>query len=584
MNPALQNDPEYRAQMEAMHARNDMVQIQEERNKKEEAIADQLVVIQGAKIKMGAHLGELKVLNDVPTTQGKLTATVVEKQIANFTFYDGFQLLSINVDWQNQGNYKLQDNEVLIKKSTLQVTGKMPGNNPPESGAIEFMDSGQINIPEEIDTTGAPVPPTLPLDFDLELEHVKEDFVPFGIPNYEGAAENDKIRFKLRVAGEGINSWHLKIKQGDNLIYELFSRSIEFEEITINAKANPNGSNLPVSPIENTVQEKRFWPAGTYLIGWDGFDKNGIYDSARMKSKEGFTVNIMGQGNFLKKEYTLKKSIKFSHKEVDWVDVRIDKNRKRIDTTLRVNLTDGGAEGLECITRDIDADPKFRVPVTEYPCDKISKEALEYYGMPPIKMRARSYEELENLALQGINYFWSRNSKNIGNGVNIGSEIYEVYVDAKANKNGLAAPKIVYQTNCEEGRSRNFEASRILFFYEGYLYRSDWIDYSKTHERYKNKGWKYKTANIEDYKMVSAHEIGHEILLAYGGHIYSKAHKGTTTGINMLTQDVDDDAPTIYNDGKEIDLMKYYQNYYDIPRTIISEFDLLKVIWLTKLK
>jgi len=28
----------------------------------------------------------------------------------------------------------------------------------------------------------------------------------------------------------------------------------------------------------------------------------------------------------------------------------------------------------------------------------------------------------------------------------------------------MVAPEIVYQTNIEEGRSRNFEASRILFF------------------------------------------------------------------------------------------------------------------------
>ena len=36
--------------------------------------------------------------------------------------------------------------------------------------------------------------------------------------------------------------------------------------------------------------------------------------------------------------------------------------------------------------------------------------------------------------------------------------------------------------------------------------------------------------------------------------------------------------------GKEIDLMKYYQSYYDIPRTIVCEFDLLNLIWLTKIK
>ena len=36
--------------------------------------------------------------------------------------------------------------------------------------------------------------------------------------------------------------------------------------------------------------------------------------------------------------------------------------------------------------------------------------------------------------------------------------------------------------------------------------------------------------------------------------------------------------------GGEIDLMKYYKDYYDIPRTIITQFDLLKELWLTKIK
>jgi predicted chitinase len=52
----------------------------------------------------------------------------------------------------------IQDNFALLKKSTLPGTGKMPGNVPPESGKIEFVDSGQINVPESITTTGAPVP------------------------------------------------------------------------------------------------------------------------------------------------------------------------------------------------------------------------------------------------------------------------------------------------------------------------------------------------------------------------------------------------------------------------------------------
>ena len=137
-----------------------MQEIKEEREKEDEKQEGQLLAIHGAKVKFNAHMGEFKVLNDVPTTQGKLTGTKVEKQIPNFTFYDGFQMLSLT-EWQDFGTVKVQDNEALIKKSTLPGTGKMPGNVPPESGKIEFVDSGQVNVPENITTTGAPVPENL---------------------------------------------------------------------------------------------------------------------------------------------------------------------------------------------------------------------------------------------------------------------------------------------------------------------------------------------------------------------------------------------------------------------------------------
>ena len=156
--------PEIQAQRDAENtlAKNSqkMQQIKEVRQKEDEKQEGQLLAIHGAKIKFNSHMGEFKVLNDVPTTQGKLTGTTVEKQILNFTFYDGFQMLSLT-EWQDFGTVKVQDNEALIKKSTLPGTGKMPGNVPPESGKIEFVDSGQVNVPENITTTGAPVPENL---------------------------------------------------------------------------------------------------------------------------------------------------------------------------------------------------------------------------------------------------------------------------------------------------------------------------------------------------------------------------------------------------------------------------------------
>ncbi|MCY0971102.1 hypothetical protein [Chryseobacterium wangxinyae] len=137
-----------------------MQEVREEREKEDDKQEGQLLAIHGAKVKFNAHIGEFKVLNDVPTTQGKLTGTIVEKQIPNFTFYDGFQMLSLT-KWQDFGTVNVQNNFALLKKSTLPGTGKMQGNVPPESGKIEFVDSGQVNIPESITTTGAPVPENL---------------------------------------------------------------------------------------------------------------------------------------------------------------------------------------------------------------------------------------------------------------------------------------------------------------------------------------------------------------------------------------------------------------------------------------
>ena len=300
-NASPERNQEFAAQVNANQELNEMEIIEDERDKEEQAQADQLVVVHGAKVKMAAHLGEFKVLSNVPTTQGKLTGTIVEKQIPNFTFYDGFQLMSILGNWQNYGSYQVQDNEVLLKKSTLQVMGKMPGNTPPETGIIEIIDPGQINIPESVQTEGAPVPEDEELDFDIKLEHIKEDFVPLGIANYKGNKENDKIKFKIIISGKGVNEWHLKIEHKGNLIYQLFSATGELENVSIIDKAN-NPDNI--APPQESAESERFWPAGQYPIDWDGFDINGIYDSTIFTDGAGLTVSVIGKANQKTKKNT----------------------------------------------------------------------------------------------------------------------------------------------------------------------------------------------------------------------------------------------------------------------------------------
>lgn len=156
------------SQVVAQRNQKRMEAIEEEQEKEDKAQDDQLFVINGAKVKFGPHIGTFKVLSDTPTIQSKTVGTEIEKSPANFSFMDGFQLLSLTL-WQDVGTAKFQDNLALIKKSTIMGMGKMPPANAPiESGKIEFIDSGQINIPENIDTTGMPLPEYVPKSQTIE--------------------------------------------------------------------------------------------------------------------------------------------------------------------------------------------------------------------------------------------------------------------------------------------------------------------------------------------------------------------------------------------------------------------------------
>jgi len=428
-------------------------------------------------------------------------------------------------------------------------------------------------------------------DFNIafSLNKIETTVVPLGILDFNNEYENPYFAFDYALSLNDIDALEFQIKDADgNVIYQLTNLA----PVVVTASKVPQIKNdiknlLPAYPtktpdFKTILEQFSLSPAdytkiGSYVIYWDGFDNDKVYDSIRFNNKKlsaKITAIKAGKRKSLEVEFST------HYEQVDWVDIKIDRKKNRIDTTLRVNLKDGGAEGLECWqnTRNFNS-PHTKSEICDW--DKVSREALTYYNKSPIRERTQSYEDLEKLTLQGINQFWSRNLKNIGGGVKIISETYQVFVDAKVDKNGLSAPSIVYQTNSEESRSRNFELSRKLFFTEGYLYRHDWNEYPNS-ILYSNLGWEYKAADAEDFKMTAAHEIGHEILLAYGGHIYSKTHKGSSHW-SMILQDPSSSATNspIYG---EIDLMKYYKNYYDIPRTIIAEIDLLKLLWLTKIK
>jgi hypothetical protein len=143
--------------------RKKMSEKREEREKKDKVSEGLKLVIDMAKIKCNLCTnpqGILKVNFDAPTTQDKLTATVVEKDMKSLIFM-GTCLKSPNSaapcasvmklgEWQDVGTLKVQDQFPLLGKSTIPC---MYGGS-----TIEITDCGQRSEPASIDAKGAPVP------------------------------------------------------------------------------------------------------------------------------------------------------------------------------------------------------------------------------------------------------------------------------------------------------------------------------------------------------------------------------------------------------------------------------------------
>ena len=87
--------------------------------------------------------------------------------------------------------------------------------------------------------------------------------------------------------------------------------------------------------------------------------------------------------------------------------------------------------------------------------------------------------------------------------------------------------------------------------------------------------------------MEPAHEIGHEILKAFGDVYYSYGYKGS---VNVFFQTRKEGTPDIdLTKNNEIDIMPYYKSanklsYDSYNRYVVSSEDLLGLLWLTKIK
>ena len=236
---------------------------------------------------------------------------------------------------------------------------------------------------------------------------------------------------------------------------------------------------------------------------------------------------------------------------------------------LRLNIKDGGASGVgEEPPQTVKNFPTFS----------------SYSPIDPRRARharLRGFRQLSMLLLAGVQNYWSRSITVLG-GVS-----FRVAVNATSTTtNAMDDISIVYNTNREWLRSSN--SGKVREFYslfgnfvpERIAYNVGWIEYQN--------GWSYELAADEDqvFSETSAHEIGHEILSAYGGGAYSYGHRGSSTVVSQETKTVPNGG-VVYPSSGEIDLMQYYngarpRNFY--TRVKASEQDVRSILWLARIQ
>ncbi|MBW7676572.1 hypothetical protein [Chryseobacterium chendengshani] len=436
------------------------------------------------------------------------------------------------------------------------------------------------------------------ISFSLKKDSGYSTLVPFGVLDFEGNYENANFAFNYSLMLGNIDSLEFKVLNEDGST--LFAIT-NLPDIVVTARRLPKLSKdisdkKPEYDFSNPIRvwdwksifnsyntpSSDYTKIGSYIIFWDGFDNENKYDSSKFNNKK-LKAIITASKNGRQKS----KEVEFStnYDEVEWVDVKIDKNNKKIDATLRVNLKDGGAEGLECSSHLSGMRDETHW-VETCPWDKIPASEL-VPGKPPLRTRTRSFADLEKLTIDGLNYHWGRNKNHAAaKDVKIVGEAYEVYVNAiNTTEKSMDDISLVYNTNGSWMRSGNPGTATLNpISWVGNMISREAVCYNVGYIKYSN-GWSYETENNEDveFKETAAHEVGHEILKSYGGTVYSYGHKGS---VNVVTQS-NSDRSTNYPTTGEIDIMPYYNNYIPVSerrRMSAAEKDVLSLVWLTKLK
>lgn len=379
--------------------------------------------------------------------------------------------------------------------------------------------------------------------FDLDVTFAGNDddniLTPLGVLDYRelgsGATNNrDAVGFKIAVQQSNLDKLVATIKAASGAVYR--------EELA--------------APLRSV---------GRHDWQWDGFGTNGILDSKLLKDP-GLALELVGELG----GQTRTKVLTFSnrHAEEEWLDIAVDRTKKEVVVELRINLKDGGASGVrEAPPAEIQSLPRYR----SIPPGDVRRQR---------HVRARSALALKGLVRSGLQRYWSRQ-------VSIGGTSYKVRVDpVEATSKAMDDIAVEYNTNGEWVRSSNPGSVRGFYSFFGnfvperIVYNVGWL---KVGGR-----WFYRVPSAADqeFSETAAHEIGHEILSAYGGSTYSYGHRGSSTVVSQRRKPLGDGGVS-YPASGEIDLMQYYHGikppgFYS--RLVATEQDVESLIWLARVR
>tara|TARA_R110000868_G_C10942998_1_gene767213 strand:+ start:32 stop:1495 length:1464 start_codon:yes stop_codon:yes gene_type:complete len=364
------------------------------------------------------------------------------------------------------------------------------------------------------------------------------------IPSAEAAEQKSdtlNYRLKLRSGGNRILT-PLEIPDYEELANGTTKNLETIDFLISNREQTADSLTLEVLDGSNLIYSKadtaKLLPSGEHLWQWDGYSLAGVLDTKVLKStalKVRLTAVKGGQQQIVELPLANKSE------EVDWVDVRVDRNTKMLEITVRPSFSDGGTKG-----QNINSTPL-------------------------------TYTALEAQAKRGIEHYWSRSgtrAQGIASGINTSKGLYRCTVKADINTEPSAKNfPLTENLTVDGGRSTSLGGFRVIHHNSGY-----WAV-----RRYP------AIFSNEEFMHTAAHEFGHLVLNEYGdgGLIpnYSWSHKGTST---VLTQNRKNN--NFIPATGELDVMYYFTkdpageagwlDFWD--RSSISEQDVKGLLWLTR--